>query len=103
MINYLHSRDATDRISFSRSAIFGKTAKLFGPKTPQLPIFYTGEGYQIPKLCFIEQEFVHPLKTGSLKQIKHLIQFDRQPNHDLTETKEELYKISVSFPVQGEL
>ena len=65
--------------------------------------FYTGEGYQIPKLCFIEQEFVHPLKTGSLKQIKHLIQFDRQPNHDLTETKEELYKISVSFPVQGEL
>jgi len=34
-----------------------------------------------------------------LRQIKHLIQFDRQPNHELTETKEELYKISVSFPV----
>ena len=52
------------------------------------------------KLCNIN--YVHSQK-GSLKQINHLIQFDRQPNRELTETKEELYKISVSFPVTGKM
>ena len=35
--------------------------------------------------------------TGSLKPIKHLIQFDQTPNKDLKEARPEIYKISVSF------
>ena len=36
--------------------------------------------------------------TGSLMQIKHLIQFDPKPNRELKEVRSEIFKISLSFP-----
>ena len=39
--------------------------------------------------------------AGSLKEIKHLIQFDKKPNSDLKSPLVELYKISVTFSYFG--
>ena len=39
--------------------------------------------------------------AGSLWQIKHLIQFDSQPNLDLKEPRWEIYKITTSFLFEG--
>ena len=41
--------------------------------------------------------------TGSIKQINPLIQFDPQPNREFNETRVELYKISISFDVGGNI
>ena len=38
---------------------------------------------------------------GSIRQIKHLIQFDPTPNLELKEAQQEIYKISVSFEPKG--
>ena len=36
--------------------------------------------------------------TGSLKEIKHLIHIDKNPNFDLKSARLEIYKISITFP-----
>ena len=41
--------------------------------------------------------------TGSIKQINPLIQFDSEPNIELTEARVELYKISISFDDLGNI
>ena len=45
----------------------------------------------------LEREAFRDYHTESLRQINNLLQIDRKPNLELTEPKEELYKISVSF------
>ena len=45
----------------------------------------------------LEREAFRDYHTESLRQINNLLQIDREPNLELTEPKEELYKISVSF------
>ena len=45
----------------------------------------------------LEQEAFRDYHTESLRPINNLLQIDRKPNLELTEPKEELYKISVSF------
>ena len=41
--------------------------------------------------------------TESIKQINPLIQFDPEPNIELTEARVELYKISISFNDRGNI
>ena len=43
-------------------------------------------------------EAMRDFYTGSLTEIKHLVQLDQTPDLDLQEPKWELYKISISFP-----
>ena len=45
----------------------------------------------------LEHEAIRDYHIESLRQINNLLQIDRKPNIELTEPKEELYKISVSF------
>ena len=45
----------------------------------------------------LEHEAIRDYHIESLRQVNHLLQIDQQPNFELTEPKEELYKISVSF------
>ena len=47
--------------------------------------------------CLRHYEATRDLHCKSIKEIHPLIQFDPEPNRDLTEAKVELYKISVSF------
>ena len=39
--------------------------------------------------------------AGSLKELKHLIQYDDKPNSDFKSPRVELYKISVTFRSKG--
>ena len=48
-------------------------------------------------LALIDAECRRDYHTGSLKQIRHAIQFDRKANSDFTEPKLEIYKLSVAF------
>ena len=47
------------------------------------------------------QEAFRDYHIDSLRPINNLLQIDRKPNLELTEPKQELYKISVSFWPQG--
>ena len=51
--------------------------------------------------CLRHCEATRDFYTGSIKQINPLVQFDPEPNHALTETKVELYKLSISFEAGG--
>ena len=53
---------------------------------------------------FINYTYVKNLRDyymGSIRQIKHLIQFDSRPNHDLIEPKWEIYKVTLTFQCGG--
>ena len=43
-------------------------------------------------------EAMRDFYSGSITEIKHLVQLDQTTNRDLQEPKWELYKISISFP-----
>ena len=48
-----------------------------------------------------EAEARRDFHKGSIRQINHLIQFDQEPDLELTEPLWEIYKISVSFEYKG--
>ena len=49
----------------------------------------------------LEREAIRDYHIESLRQINNLLQIDQKPNLELTEPKEELFKISVSFQPKG--
>ena len=54
--------------------------------------------YKIHLLC---AETECDFYAGSLKELKHLIQYDDKPNSDFKSPRVELYKISVTFRSKG--
>ena len=52
---------------------------------------------RILKSAEAERDYYH----GTIRQIKHLIQIDTEPNHDLREPRWEIYKITLSFRYGG--
>ena len=51
--------------------------------------------------CLRHCEATRDFWNGSIKQINPLIQFDPEPNNEITEARIELYKISISFTPIG--